>query len=247
MDDTSTAARAPRPPSTASDAPGEPLHPDAVEHVVVQLRPVASPTSVGLFGLAAASFVLGGLQLGWVRPEERAHVGVVLIGFAAGAQLVASLVAFSCPGRSRRHGHGRPGAHLAVDRPGAAHLDPGIALRGPRSSPGVQRRGRRHHRCHGVAHQARGCRRVPHGGSAARADERLRALGSLLAGDRGRGRGSRPVGPCPAGCLGVRGRGGPRSSPLPLGRRGKGEDAMRASFAEQTRDVATEAGVRLRL
>jgi hypothetical protein len=37
------------------------------------------------------------------------------------------------------------------------------------------------------------------------------------------------------------------SSPLPLGRRGKGEDAMRASFAEQTRDVATEAGVRLRL
>jgi succinate-acetate transporter protein len=63
-------------------------------HVNVVLRPVASPTSLGLFGLAAATFTLSGLQLGWVPASEGHHVAVMLIGFAAVAQLVASLVAF---------------------------------------------------------------------------------------------------------------------------------------------------------
>jgi succinate-acetate transporter protein len=64
-------------------------------HVTVVLRPVASPTSLGLFGLAAATFTLSGLQLGWVPASEGHHVALVLIGFAAVAQLVASLAAFA--------------------------------------------------------------------------------------------------------------------------------------------------------
>ena len=63
-------------------------------HVHVVLRPVASPTSLGLFGLAAATFTLSGLQLAWVPASEGHHVAWVLIGFAAVAQLVASLAAF---------------------------------------------------------------------------------------------------------------------------------------------------------
>ncbi len=63
--------------------------------VSVTLRPVASPTSLGLFGLAAATFTLSGLQLGWVPPSEGRHVALVLVGFAAVAQLIASLAAFT--------------------------------------------------------------------------------------------------------------------------------------------------------
>lgn len=62
--------------------------------VEVVLRPVASPTSLGLFGLAAATFTLSGLQLGWVAPSEGHHVALVLVAFAAVAQLVASVTAF---------------------------------------------------------------------------------------------------------------------------------------------------------
>jgi succinate-acetate transporter protein len=58
------------------------------------LHPVASPVSLGLFGLAAATFTLSGLQLGWIPPTEGHHVSVILIGFAAVAQLIASLTAF---------------------------------------------------------------------------------------------------------------------------------------------------------
>ena len=67
----------------------------ATDRVVVALRPVASPVSLGLFGLAAATFTLAGLQLGWVPAGEGAHVGLVLVAFAAPAQLLASVVAFS--------------------------------------------------------------------------------------------------------------------------------------------------------
>lgn len=63
-------------------------------HVNVVLRPVASPTSLGLFGLAAATFTLSGLQLGWAPASEGHHLALVLIGFAAVAQLVASVTAF---------------------------------------------------------------------------------------------------------------------------------------------------------
>lgn len=63
-------------------------------HVRLVLHPVASPTSLGLFGLAAATFTVSGLQLGWVAPTESRHVALVLVGFAAVAQLIACLTAF---------------------------------------------------------------------------------------------------------------------------------------------------------
>lgn len=81
------AQRAPR-----ADGPREP---SSTDHVVVTLRPLGSPTSLGLFGLAAATFTLAGLQLGWLRPDEGATVGLVLLGFAAPAQLLASVLAFA--------------------------------------------------------------------------------------------------------------------------------------------------------
>lgn len=37
---------------------------------LVTLRPIAGPLALGFFGLAAATFVTSGLQLGWLRRRK---------------------------------------------------------------------------------------------------------------------------------------------------------------------------------
>jgi succinate-acetate transporter protein len=54
---------------------------------------VASPSTIGLFGLAAGTFVLSGLQLDWVAKEQSQQVALVLIGFSFVSQLFAAIVA----------------------------------------------------------------------------------------------------------------------------------------------------------
>src|SRR3954453_14693274 len=67
---------------------------EALERQVrINVRPIASPSTIGLFGLAAGTFVLSGLQLGWVANEDGQQVAVALVGFAFVAQLIASMVA----------------------------------------------------------------------------------------------------------------------------------------------------------
>src|SRR3954454_12992523 len=63
------------------------------DRVRVVVRPVASPSAIGMFGLAVGTFVLAGLQLGWVPEQQSAQVGLVLLGFAFGSQLLAAVVA----------------------------------------------------------------------------------------------------------------------------------------------------------
>jgi succinate-acetate transporter protein len=65
---------------------------EATARVVV--RPIGSPVALGFFGLAAASFVLGGLQVGWVSPSEGKKVALTLILFAFPAQFLAGVLAF---------------------------------------------------------------------------------------------------------------------------------------------------------
>jgi uncharacterized protein len=64
------------------------------ERVTISLRPIASPSAIGLFGLAAGAFTLSGLQLGWMPVGQGRQVAVVLIGFAFAAQLIASIFAY---------------------------------------------------------------------------------------------------------------------------------------------------------
>ncbi|HEV2770109.1 MAG TPA: GPR1/FUN34/YaaH family transporter [Solirubrobacteraceae bacterium] len=66
---------------------------DRVEHVVF-LRPIGSPMGLGFVGLATATFVLAGLQLGWVSADERTLVGAVIIAFAVPLQLIAGVLCF---------------------------------------------------------------------------------------------------------------------------------------------------------
>lgn len=75
--------------------PGEDASWDALrERVTISLRPIGAPTPIGLFGLAAATFVLSGLQLGWVDQAEGKNVALVLMGFAFVAQIVAAIFSF---------------------------------------------------------------------------------------------------------------------------------------------------------
>jgi succinate-acetate transporter protein len=58
----------------------------------VFLRPLGTPMPLGLFGLAAASLVTSGLELGWVPPAQRPLVGVVLVAFPVALQLLAAIL-----------------------------------------------------------------------------------------------------------------------------------------------------------
>jgi succinate-acetate transporter protein len=61
---------------------------------VVSVRPLGTPMPLGLFGLAAASLVVSGLELGWISTSQRIFVGVVIVAFPVSLQLVASVLSF---------------------------------------------------------------------------------------------------------------------------------------------------------
>jgi succinate-acetate transporter protein len=64
------------------------------ERAVINLRPIGAPTSIGLYGLAASSWTLAGLQQGWIPPDQGKIVALALIGFTFAAQFLASVFAF---------------------------------------------------------------------------------------------------------------------------------------------------------
>ncbi len=73
-------------------APGEAREP--YSRIVV--RPLGSPLPLGFVGLSGGTFVLAGLQLGWV-PTAQAHaVALVLLAFVFPAQALASVLGFLC-------------------------------------------------------------------------------------------------------------------------------------------------------
>jgi succinate-acetate transporter protein len=63
---------------------------DQTEHRVF-LRPIASPFSLGLLGLAGASIVSAALQLKWVGLAERRQVALIVLVCAPLPQLIASV------------------------------------------------------------------------------------------------------------------------------------------------------------
>jgi succinate-acetate transporter protein len=60
----------------------------------VTLRPIAGPLALGFFGLAAATFVMSGLQLGWVDSTEGKQVALCILAFTVPLQFTASLLGF---------------------------------------------------------------------------------------------------------------------------------------------------------
>jgi uncharacterized protein len=60
----------------------------------VTLRPIAGPLALGFFGLACATFVMSGLQLGWVEAAEGKQVALCILAFTVPLQFIASLFGF---------------------------------------------------------------------------------------------------------------------------------------------------------
>ena len=57
------------------------------------LRPIANPLALGFAGLAGATLVAAGLELGWIAQGDRTQAGLIILLFAPLLQLVASLFA----------------------------------------------------------------------------------------------------------------------------------------------------------
>jgi hypothetical protein len=61
----------------------------------VFLRPIGSPLPLGLAGLAVASLMTTGLDLGWIDLTQSTRVGLLLLVSVVPIQLLASAVAFA--------------------------------------------------------------------------------------------------------------------------------------------------------
>jgi uncharacterized protein len=58
------------------------------------LRPIGAPLTIGMAGLAIASLVQSGFDLGWVAKSEAAQVGVVLLAVPFVLQLLACVFSY---------------------------------------------------------------------------------------------------------------------------------------------------------
>lgn len=75
-------------PSPGPSAPAV----DSATRVV--LRPVANPFALGFLGLAGATLVLAGQELGWIPPGQGVEVAAIVLISAPGLQLLASVFGF---------------------------------------------------------------------------------------------------------------------------------------------------------
>jgi succinate-acetate transporter protein len=60
----------------------------------IVLRPLAGPLTLGFLGLAAATFVRAGLELGWIDAAEGKNVALIAIAFTVPLQFTASIIGF---------------------------------------------------------------------------------------------------------------------------------------------------------
>lgn len=67
---------------------------DSTARTTIVLRPVAGPLALGFFGLSAATFVVAGVQLGWVAPTEGRQAALCVLAFTVPLQFTASIMGF---------------------------------------------------------------------------------------------------------------------------------------------------------
>jgi uncharacterized protein len=58
------------------------------------LRPIGSPLTVGMSGLAIASLVMSGLELGWIATNQSVQLGLVMLAVPFVLQLVACVFSY---------------------------------------------------------------------------------------------------------------------------------------------------------
>lgn len=73
---------------------GPSSHADELRASRIFLRPIANPFALGFVGLAAATILVAGIELGWISGAERTQTAVLIIAFAPTLQLVACVFGF---------------------------------------------------------------------------------------------------------------------------------------------------------
>jgi succinate-acetate transporter protein len=231
-----------------TETPGElAARGELASRILVTLRPIAGPLALGFFGLAAATFVLSGLQLGWVGSTEGKQVALCVLAFTVPLQFVTSLLGFLARDAVAATGMGVLAGIWAViglimfsAKPGSTSDALGLFLL-----------------VAGVAMWAPA--------SAAFASKLIPALVLSIAGLRFLVTGlyqltSNEAWEDTAGVIGLLLAGFAiyaayaaeledvlKRPVLPLGRRGRGESAVTGTYAEQIANVAHEPGVRQQL
>jgi uncharacterized protein len=62
--------------------------------VTIALRPIGSPLTIGMSGLAVASVVQSGLDLGWIAEDQTRNAGLILIAVPFVLQVIACVFAY---------------------------------------------------------------------------------------------------------------------------------------------------------
>lgn len=78
---------------TSSPAPGS-LDGREPGPAQVFLRPIANPFALGFVGLAVATILASGVEMGWIPASQRHQAAVLMIAFAPAILLVASVFGF---------------------------------------------------------------------------------------------------------------------------------------------------------
>jgi succinate-acetate transporter protein len=101
----------------------------------VTLRPIASPLGLGFGALAVATFVVAGLQLGWIPVSETTSVGLILVAAVVPAQLLTSILGYLARDGVAGAGMGTlagtwgaMGLILLTSKPGTTGHAPGLLL-----------------------------------------------------------------------------------------------------------------------
>jgi succinate-acetate transporter protein len=214
---------------------------------LVTLRPLAGPLALGFLALAGASLVVSGLQLGWVEPTEGKKVTLIVLAFTVPLQLLASILGFLARDAVAATGMGLLAGIWAAfalvtftSRPGstsdalglflllafAAMLAPATAAVSSKLVPALVLASAAIRFGLGGLHQLTGSERW---------EDVAGVWGLWLA--------ALAVYAAYAAEL----EDALRRTVLPLGRRGKGEQAVQGTYAQQIAEVHKEPGVRQQL
>jgi succinate-acetate transporter protein len=80
--------------SAGADRPESTAYPDGAPRTHIFLRPIGTPLSLGMAGLAIASLVQSGYDLHWVGRGQGLEVGLVLLAVPFFLQFLASVLSF---------------------------------------------------------------------------------------------------------------------------------------------------------
>ena len=220
---------------------------ELVSRTCITLRPIAGPLALGFFGLAAATFVMSGLQLGWVAPVEGKQVALCILAFTVPLQFTASLFGFLARDGVAATGMGLLSAIWAVvglvtftggpgstsDALGLFLLLTGVAMWAPASSATASKL------VPALVLATAGLRFVVTGLYQLTSNEAWEdtagVIGLLLAGL------------AVYAAYAAEFEDVLKRPLLPLGRRGKGKEAVKGTYAQQIANVAHEPGVRQQL